>query len=288
MKRIYSIAGLIVEITGEQTLQWMADLPGFNVFEIKDQNDTDIDIRIYADENIDTTDFAGIYQIHYTEVLGVKYTFSICKNGYLYEMYKEDGDKIVSIIYNSQTNNVFVSSFGSELYIKYAMWVAYSLPAIEKKVLPIHASTIVKDSEAILFLGESGTGKSTHTKLWMKYIENSYLLNDDSPLLRIENDEIFVYGSPWSGKTHCYQQKMVPLKAIVRLSQYPDNIISNSNKLASIGAIQPSFPPFLAYDKLLSEKVIHIMDKIINSIPIYGLKCRPDKQAAEAAYTEIY
>lgn len=288
MKKIYSIAGLTVEMTGERMLQQIIKFPGFDIFEIEEQRETDVDIHIHTDKHIDVTRLTDICPIHSFNLLDVDHSFSMCKEGYLFEMHGRDGEKIISLIYDPQGNTVFISSSDSELYIKYAAWIAYFLPAIEKEVIPIHASSIVKDSEAVLFLGESGTGKSTHTRLWLRYIEDSYLLNDDSPLLRIKDDKIFVCGSPWSGKTHCYRQEMIPLKAIVRLSQYSENIISHSDILRSIGAVHPSFPPFSAYDKSLSEKVICMIDKIVKNIPVYELKCLPNREAAEMAYRMIY
>ncbi len=288
MKKSYSIAGLKVELTGGKTLQLISELPGFDIFEINGENTEEADINILTDMDINIDILTNICHIHSFVILDTKHSFSICGEGYLYEICRLDGSKIISIIYDPHRSDIFMSSPTCSTYIKYAMWVAYVLPAIEKKVLPIHASSIVKNSEAILFLGESGTGKSTHTRLWLQYIEDSYLLNDDSPLLRIENDKIFVYGSPWSGKTHCYRQDMIPLKAIVRLSQYPKNCMSRTNRLASIGAVHPSFPPFLAYDEQFAEKMIHIIDKIIKNIPVYGLMCCPDRQAAEVAYAAIY
>lgn len=288
MKKTYSIASLMIELTGEQTLRQVMELPGFDMFEVNNENETNIDIHIHMDTDIDAASFTDINYIRRFQVLDIKHSFSICGEEYLYEMHKQNGSNIVSIVYNPQGNEVFMSSCNCQALLKYAIWVAYVLSAAGKQVLPIHASSIVKDSEAVLFLGESGTGKSTHTGLWLQYIENSCLLNDDSPLLCVRDGKILVCGSPWSGKTHCYKQKTVPLKAIVRLSQYSENKINCTNKLASIGAIQPSFPPFLAYDGLFSEKVICIIDKILKETPIYELKCRPDKQAAMVAYTTIY
>lgn len=288
MKKIYSIAGLTVEMTGQRMLQQIIKFPGFDIFEIEEQGEPDVDIHIHMDKHIDVSDLTDICPIHSFKLLDVNHSFSMCKEGYLFEMHDRAGEKIIGLTYDPQGNTVFISSSESELYIKYAVWIAYFLPAIKREVIPIHASSIVKDSGAVLFLGESGTGKSTHTRLWLKYVEDSYLLNDDSPLLCIKDDKIFVCGSPWSGKTHCYRQEMIPLKAIVRLGQYSENIISRLDILRSIGAVHPSFPPFSAYDKLLSERVIRLIDKIVRDIPVYELKCLPNRDAAEIAYRMIY
>ena len=56
-----------------------------------------------------------------------------------------------------------------------------------KDTLAIHSSCIVYRDKAVLFLGESGTGKSTHTRLWRENIPEAVLLNDDSPMIRVED-----------------------------------------------------------------------------------------------------
>lgn len=289
MEKIYSIGGLNVKISGEETLHIVTQLPGFDIFETDNlHNNKDIDIRIRMDENIDSTSLTQLRPIHSFNELDIKHTLSVYADGYLFEMHRSDGSCLISILYATHGNEVLMSPCDCEISIKYALWMAYTLPALGKDIMPIHASSIVKDEGAVLFLGESGTGKSTHTRLWLQYIENSYLLNDDSPLLRIKNNKVYVCGSPWSGKTHCYRQEIIPLKAIVRLSQYPENVMSCSGRLASIGSIHPSCPPPLAYDNNLSSKVIHVIDTIIKETPVYALKCRPDSQAAHIAYTTIY
>lgn len=75
-----------------------------------------------------------------------------------------------------------------------------------------------------MLLGKSGTGKSTHSRLWLKYIPDTKLLNDDNPAVRImDNNTIMIYGTPWSGKTPCYKNVGVLLEGLVRLRQAPEN-----------------------------------------------------------------
>ncbi|MBO6066250.1 MAG: transposase, partial [Lachnospiraceae bacterium] len=84
--------------------------------------------------------------------------------------------------------------------------------------LLMHASVTMHAGKGYLFLGKSGTGKSTHSQLWINNIEGCELLNDDNPVLRVEDDgSVRVYGSPWSGKTPCYRNLDVPVGAIVDL-----------------------------------------------------------------------
>lgn len=98
---------------------------------------------------------------------------------------------------------------------------ALSVAAVGKGILLIHASTIRYRGKAVMFLGESGTGKSTHSRMWLENIEGSTLLNDDAPAVRISADSTTAYGTPWSGKTPCYRAEHYPLAALVRIRRAP-------------------------------------------------------------------
>ena len=69
----------------------------------------------------------------------------------------------------------------------------------------IHASAVAVQDQGCAFIGPSGIGKSTHSRLWLQHIPRARLLNDDQPVLRLHPDgTVMLYGSPWSGKTTCY------------------------------------------------------------------------------------
>ncbi len=172
--------------------------------------------------------------------------------------------------------------------LRFGLWTAYGLAGVFQKAIPIHASTIVWQGKAILFLGESGTGKSTHTRLWQEYIPGSSLLNDDSPILRIEEGVPYVYGSPWSGKTACFRNERFPLAAVVRLCQAPHNRISLLPIVHAFGALYPSCPPAFARDPLLSDRICTILSDTIRNVRTYRLECLPNRQAAEAAFSAIF
>ena len=104
-----------------------------------------------------------------------------------------------------------------------AAMLLYAFATADLKTLEMHASVIVKDGYGQLFLGHSGTGKSTHARLWQETYPDAWLLNDDNPVVRVMPEgEVRVYGSPWSGKTPCYKQAFAPVRGIVKLSQAPD------------------------------------------------------------------
>ena len=154
--------------------------------------------------------------------------------------------------------------------------------------LAIHSSCIVFQDKAVLFLGESGTGKSTHTRLWREHIPGAVLLNDDSPMVRVEDGKVWVYGSAWSGKTPCYKNERYELKACVRLSQAPHNQMRKLSVLQAYGAIHPSCAPEFAYDEALYDKVSQVIGQILSVVPFYHLACLPDREAALLSCKTIY
>ncbi|MDR0835582.1 MAG: hypothetical protein LBN11_03245, partial [Tannerella sp.] len=174
-----------------------------------------------------------------------------------------------------------------EFSLKFAVWVAFGVAALHRQTVSFHASTIQYGGKAVLFLGESGTGKSTHTRLWLDHIAGTELLNDDSPFVSANPKEVFAYGSPWSGKTPCYKNERYPIAAIVRLSQAPFNKMTRLGKIAAFGALLPSCPPAFAYDETLSDCMHEIISNVILQVPVYSLSCLPELSAAELVFSTL-
>jgi hypothetical protein len=140
----------------------------------------------------------------------------------------------------------------------------------------------------VLFLGESGTGKSTHTEMWRRHIAGAWLLNDDSPFVRTMPEGVMACGSPWSGKTPCYRTAVVPLRALVRLRQGPVNRIEPLRGARAIGAVWPSCPPQLAEEPALRPMMLSLVDRIVSTVPVFEMECRPEGDAALVALGAIY
>lgn len=168
---------------------------------------------------------------------------------------------------------------------RFGLWVAFGLISVPNGAIPVHTSTIVCKDRAVLFLGESGTGKSTHTRLWRENIEGAHLLNDDSPIIR---SSAVAYGSPWSGKTPCYRNLQYPIAAIVRLSQAPHNRMRRLSALEALGALLPSCPPSFAYDEELQDAICESLSQLISTVPVYHLECLPNAEAAQLSYSTIF
>lgn len=173
--------------------------------------------------------------------------------------------------------------------LRFGLWIMAGIAFVEHDAIAIHSSTIVYRGEAVLFLGESGTGKSTHTRLWRENIEGARLLNDDSPVVRhIAGGRAVVYGSPWSGKTACYKNESYPIRAICRLSQAPHNRMRRLRAIEAIGALLPSCPPAFAHDMALQDAICTTLGRIISSVPVYHLECLPDADAARLSCRTIF
>lgn len=147
----------------------------------------------------------------------------------------------------------------------------------------MHASVIRNDGRGYLFLGKSGTGKSTHTRLWLSHIPGSDLMNDDNPVVRVVEGTVHVYGSPWSGKTPCYRRVSAPVGAFVQLRQCPENTIREESVLESFASLLPSVST-MKWDRRIHSAHCDTISDIIRLSPIYLLGCRPDEEAARLSF----
>lgn len=148
----------------------------------------------------------------------------------------------------------------------------------------LHASAVELDGKAYLFSAPSGTGKSTHTSLWVKrFAPRAKIINDDKPAIRILPDGVYVYGTPWSGKTNLNENVKVPLQGIAFLSRGKENKITPITAKEAIPLImeQTARPK----DPRTVAKLVDLLDQLIRKIPIYRLECNIDVQAAELSYS---
>lgn len=157
--------------------------------------------------------------------------------------------------------------------------IIYSQAILCHGGISIHASAVVLDESGYLFLGKSGTGKSTHASLWLKCFPESELLNDDNPILRIFGKTVYVYGSPWSGKTPCYKNKRYELRGVVRLVQAQINNFTLQEEVDAFIALLPGCSA-IHKDTLLYNYLCYTLTRLVELIPIGVLECRPDKEAA--------
>ena len=160
-----------------------------------------------------------------------------------------------------------------------ALMLLFAFAAAPFAALEMHASVVTRGGRGFLFLGRSGTGKSTHSRLWLEHIPGTELLNDDNPVLRVVDGSARVYGSPWSGKTPCYKAQDVPVGAIIRLQQAPENRISRLGAVQAYASVMASCSGFRPI-RSIADAQHETLATVVAGVPCYHLECLPDADAA--------
>ena len=171
-------------------------------------------------------------------------------------------------------------------YLCMCLRIMFSYNAAAHGALLLHASVISHNSASTLFLGASGTGKSTHSRLWLDHIAGAELVNDDNPVVRLEDGHWSVYGTPWSGKTPCYRNVKEPVRAFVRLSQAPENHIERVKGIAAYAAFVGSVST-VRWDKSVMDSMTALASDIAQNVPTYKMGCLPNAEAAEICCSEV-
>ena len=170
--------------------------------------------------------------------------------------------------------------------INNALMVMYALATANLQTALFHSSVVSCAGYGYMFLGKSGTGKSTHSSLWLKNISGTELINDDNPVVRRMPDGFYVFGSPWSGKTPCYRNVRYPLGGVVQLSQAPYNKIQRLKPLAAYAALVPSISG-KRWDKEVAEGLHEMEDMMAGEVAVWHLECLPDADAAKVCSETI-
>jgi hypothetical protein len=150
-------------------------------------------------------------------------------------------------------------------------------------VLLFHGSVVAVDGGAYLFTAKSGTGKSTHTRLWREVLgDRAVMINDDKPLLMIGKEQVTVYGTPWNGKHRLGANIVVPLKAICILERGVENRIAKISAGEALRMLlQQSNRPA---NTILLPKYMELVDRVADSVCFYRLQCNMDLEAAQVAF----
>ena len=154
---------------------------------------------------------------------------------------------------------------------------------VNHDILLMHGSAISMDGEVYLFTAPSGTGKSTHTRLWREaFGERTMMINDDKPMLKISPDGVEVYGTPWRGKHRLGGNAHGPLKAIIDLTRDTENHIERISASDAFPIIKMQAVVF--HDVGLMTKILSLEKILMESIPFYRLGCNMEREAAVVAW----
>lgn len=287
----YIVANLRFRVVGPASELFVTHLPGFKPFTVE------ADACVECDMVVESGCELSIDGVECKELTRFEFSESEAECVFL-----RSEEHYILTITNAEQQHIFTSkrddsgcvrtnAGGANMnpsFVRFGVWFMLNIVAVQHSVAAVHSSVIVCHNEAVMFLGESGTGKSTHTRLWRENIEGATLLNDDSPFVGVQNGQVVAFGSPWSGKTPCYKNESYPIRAIVRLSQAPHNSMRRLRSLFAVGALLPSLPPAFAFDEELEDAVMNVLSAVIGAVPVYHLECLPNAAAAQLSHDTIF
>lgn len=180
-------------------------------------------------------------------------------------------------------HGISVRHFSKKYLETLAVYRKISELLIDKDILLFHGSAIAVDGQGYLFTAKSGTGKSTHTKLWRELFgEGAVMVNDDKPLLHITDNAVTVYGTPWDGKHHLSSNISVPLKGICILERDITNHIKRIRKTQAYPMLLQQSYRSINPDKM--KKTLELIDLMTEKTGLYQLHCNMEIDAAKVAY----
>ena len=182
-----------------------------------------------------------------------------------------------------ELDGLLPSVFPSAYLETLALYRKIAEEIIDFDTLLFHGSALAIDGNGYIFTAKSGTGKSTHSRLWREaFGDRVVMINDDKPLIKITEKGPVIYGTPWCGKHNLGGNLSAPLSAIVSLERSDVNKIEPADK-------RILFPKILSQTYRTKNpkslaKTLALVDKMLNSISLYSLGCNMNLEAAKVAY----
>ena len=174
-----------------------------------------------------------------------------------------------------------VRKFTDPFLERQAIQRAFAELLLPRNVILLHGSTVALDGTAYLFTARSGTGKSTHTRLWREVFGSRVqMVNDDKPFAQLTSTGITVWGSPWSGKHGLDTNIGVPLAGICLLERGSENIIRQAEP-AQLKELLKGFRPRTEAQAASYEA---LLEQLLQQIPLWHLYCNKNPDAATIAF----
>lgn len=217
--------------------------------------------------------------VHYKENGNLCMTFLLDKYGTvpILTIKTKKGCGEVEFIPHEQDYNIY------SLQLLQAVFQQYM---VHRKGCIIHGAAIEYQGQGIIFSAFSGTGKTTQARLWRKY-RDAIVINGDSPILRKENNEVFMYGSPWCGTSGESINRKVPLKAVVLVNRAEENHVEEVTGDDAVLAVYTNILYF-SQDEGDLDYLLNSLTDIVNHIKVYKLFCNMEEDAVATLEKEIF
>jgi len=289
----YEIAGLQLELRFPSALNLDNILPSFVGFRVEHSNKTSAAVVTFREEEVPSEEEWGTLRSDISLVWGDNFRFYEQEDAFVTLIKHKIKDKqwMMNSTKDFRESRIYGKADDPRMgeFVSWLLMVVFGQVGLQHRLILIHASVIAyQQKQGVAFLGKSGTGKSTHSRLWLQHIPDTELLNDDNPVVRLEEDgRAIIYGTPWSGKTPCYKNKCVELKGFVRLEQAPLNRFTWKKGMESLVAVLPSCTA-LRWNKDLFNAMTDTLSQLVEQVNVGYLECLPDADAARTSHNAFF
>lgn len=289
----YRIAGHRIRVDYDGCAETEALLPNLRPFLLNGETAQDEPVLTFTISPIPLRSAEDDAEIGRFDVGGCLHeVYRTQSGGYRFEIHDTTGHLCGRMVSNVDFSHCLAHAFPGttpqRIYgLNNSLMMSFAFATATLDTVLIHASVIRCDGYGYLMTAPSGTGKSTHTRLWYDHIPGCDLMNDDNPIIRIMPDGTpIVFGSPWSGKTPCYRNISAPIGGIVRLHQRPKNTIRRMKPIEAFAELLPACSS-MKWDARVYNGVCDSVTKFIQSCGIWELGCLPDADAAILCHDTI-
>lgn len=274
----FSIAGLHIDVAVDSTV--LEALPNLRPFVVSGSEDDSCICNILTGQQVTSEETPSTLSSQSDgKVIQVWLKSDVCKlslyNAWSGQTYWLQTDRQWQKVLTDWTPSD-AESFAS---LNDLIMIAFVYRSAFYQAVTIHASAIAVKNEGCAFVGPSGIGKSTHSRLWLQHVPDSRLLNDDQPVLRqLSDGTVRLYGSPWSGKTSCYCNEGVALKALFFMEQALENQLTRLTGIETFQQLM-KFTSLMGRDTVTFQAISRTQACICGAIPAYSFRNFPAKEA---------
>lgn len=186
-------------------------------------------------------------------------------------------------------NELKLSPIRKKDYVSAELAAAYRKiveAALDYNFLLMHGAAIADGEESFVFSAPSGTGKTTHIKLWLQKSKNAMVINGDKPLIRVLDNSVVVCGTPWSGSEHMNTNIVKPLKSIVFMERGDDNFIEEiSFSQAYLRLLEQTYMP---REEVKARKMLSLLLSLNGKLSFYRFRFNNYKEDCfDVAYNTL-